>query len=55
MDNAEWLKKRLAELRQSSPEYRDQAFYLALNDFVQEQYKRMDQIQRELDGRMWRE
>ncbi|WP_171030787.1 hypothetical protein [Pediococcus stilesii] len=55
MDNAEWLKERLDAFRRSSPKYGDQAFYLALNDFVQEQYKRMDQIQRELDGRMWKE
>lgn len=53
MDENTWLTSQLEQLRQSSSDYRDQAFYLALNDFVQEQSKRMEQIQRELDGRMW--
>lgn len=55
MENIEWLTNQLDTLRQSAPEYNDQAFYLALKEFVQEQHRRMDQIQRELDGRMWRE
>lgn len=53
MDDQKWLIEQIEQLRQSASDYREQSFYLGLKDFVQEQSKRIDQTQRELDGRMW--
>jgi hypothetical protein len=53
MDELAWLEDQLDQLRQSSSSYNDQAFYFALKQLALEQQKRLDQLQRELDGRMW--
>ncbi|GAB5052252.1 hypothetical protein NVV78_05965 [Pediococcus ethanolidurans] len=53
MDTNDWVKTQLEELSQSSKQYEDRAFYLALLALVKEQQQRLIQSQVEVDGRTW--
>ncbi|GEN93953.1 hypothetical protein PET01_00030 [Pediococcus ethanolidurans] len=53
MDTNDWVKTQLEELSQSSKQYEDRAFYLALLALVKEQQQRLIQSQGEVDGRTW--
>jgi hypothetical protein len=48
-----WLIEQVKALEKKQPEYEDRAFLHALEKVIQEQQKRSDQIQSELDGRLW--
>ena len=48
-----WLIEQVKALSKTQPEYQDRAFLLALQKVIKEQQKRTDQIQSELDGRLW--
>ena len=51
MDQTEtaWLLEQARQLAQQATTYQQKAFYVALGD----QQKRADQLENELDGRMW--
>ncbi|MQS90241.1 hypothetical protein [Companilactobacillus mishanensis] len=52
-EHCEWLLKEVDKLQQKQPQYEDRAFLLALKSVIIEQNKRSEQIQNELDGRLW--
>ena len=55
MDQTEtaWLLEQARQLAQQATTYQQKAFYVALSDLIREQQKRADQLENELDGRMW--
>lgn len=48
-----WLLDQAQQLAQQATTYQQKAFYVALGDLIREQQKRADQLENELDGRMW--
>ncbi|KRL68189.1 hypothetical protein [Companilactobacillus versmoldensis] len=48
-----WLVEQVKALAKKQPEYEDRAFLYALQSVIKEQQKRTEQIQGELDGRLW--
>lgn len=48
-----WLIEQVKALAKKQPEFEDRAFLYALQTVIKEQQKRTDQIQHELDGRLW--
>ena len=53
MENTEWLLEQIDSLKAQQPAYETRAFLTALQQVVREQATRGDQIQHELDGRLW--
>lgn len=53
MDTQLWVEHELDVLISESKTYPDQAFYRELKQLFIEQYQRIEQLQGELDGRMW--
>lgn len=53
MEQKEWMLSQIKDLQQKSTDYRQIALFQALEKLIQEQYKRMEQAQGEIDGRMW--
>ena len=53
MDEQTWVDQQISTLIQDSSNYPDQAFYRGLRELFTEQYLRLEQLQGELDGRMW--
>ncbi|WP_334329926.1 hypothetical protein [Companilactobacillus sp. HBUAS59699] len=52
-EQSRWLVDQIDQLKESQPEYEKRAFLTALKKVVTEQSIRTDQIQHELDGRLW--
>lgn len=52
-EQSKWLMDQIDQLKNSQPEYEKRAFLTALKKVVMEQAVRTDQIQHELDGRLW--
>lgn len=52
-EQSKWLMDQIDQLKNSQPEYEKRAFLTALKKVVTEQVVRTDQIQHELDGRLW--
>ncbi|KRK78596.1 hypothetical protein [Companilactobacillus nodensis] len=52
-EQSKWLMDQIDQLKNSQPEYERRAFLTALKKIVNEQATRTDQIQHELDGRLW--
>ncbi|WP_211334375.1 hypothetical protein [Companilactobacillus furfuricola] len=48
-----WLIEQVKALAKDQTQYEDRAFLLALQTVIKEQQKRSEQIQSELDGRLW--
>ncbi|WP_125707685.1 hypothetical protein [Companilactobacillus zhongbaensis] len=48
-----WLVEQVKALAKKQNEYEDRAFLYALQTVIKEQQKRSEQIQSELDGRLW--
>lgn len=48
-----WLIEQVKALSKKQNEYENRAFLHALKTVIQEQQKRSEQIQHELDGRLW--
>ncbi|AKP66252.1 hypothetical protein [Companilactobacillus ginsenosidimutans] len=48
-----WLVEQVKALAKQQPAYEDRAFLFALQSVIKEQQKRSEQIQSELDGRLW--
>ncbi|MEG0268567.1 MAG: hypothetical protein RR439_06875 [Carnobacterium sp.] len=53
MDEKDWLLAELETLFSSSQEYKQKALLKATIELVEEQFKRIDQMEGELDGRLW--
>ncbi|MGB3160097.1 hypothetical protein [Carnobacterium sp.] len=53
MDREDWLLLELEALFSSSQEYKQKALLKATMDIVKEQFKRINQMEGELDGRLW--
>ncbi|KIS03885.1 hypothetical protein [Paucilactobacillus wasatchensis] len=53
MDTQKWVQQQVMTLIENSLDFKEQAFYQALQDTLTEQFKRIDQLQGEIDGRSW--
>ncbi|MGY3749087.1 hypothetical protein [Vagococcus acidifermentans] len=53
MTQQDWLYAQIASLEASSQQYEDRAFFQELREIVQEQYKRIEQAEGEIDGTIW--
>ncbi len=53
MDRKEWLLEQIEEIKNSSKDYRQIALYQEFAELIKEQYKRIEQTEGEIDGRMW--
>ncbi|BAP84722.1 hypothetical protein LOOC260_101440 [Paucilactobacillus hokkaidonensis JCM 18461] len=53
METQEWVNQQVAKLIDQSTDFQEQSFYQALQDTLTEQFKRIEQLQGEVDGRMW--
>ena len=53
MNEKDWLLIELDALFSSSQEYKQKALLKATMELVKEQFKRIDQMEGELDGRLW--
>ncbi|WP_164509942.1 hypothetical protein [Lacticaseibacillus porcinae] len=53
MSEGEWLLQEAKRLADDSQTYEDVAFYTQLAVFLDEQDRRIDQAQGELDGILW--
>ncbi|APX73191.1 hypothetical protein M5C72_08910 [Companilactobacillus allii] len=52
-EQSSWLIDQINQLKDKQVKYEDRAFLSALKQVVIEQSTRTDQIQHELDGRLW--
>lgn len=52
-ENTDWLLNQVTELKSKQAAYEDRAFLTALQVVIKEQARRSEQIQAELDGRLW--
>lgn len=53
MEENEWLRKQLKQLESDSRDYRQKALLQATIALLEEQEKRREQLQGELDGTLW--
>ncbi len=53
MNEQEWCQNQLDEFMQNSHTYPQKALFFSLKQLLDEQYKRMEQTQGELDGKLW--
>lgn len=53
MEHEEWMKQQIKELERKSTDYRQKALYQEFLKLIEEQYKRIEQTEGEIDGRMW--
>ncbi|CZR03701.1 hypothetical protein [Trichococcus ilyis] len=53
METENWVQERLDCLIEASRDYRQKALFQETKKLFQEQYQRIEQMQGELDGRMW--
>ncbi|UJF16184.1 hypothetical protein LZ578_03365 [Jeotgalibaca sp. MA1X17-3] len=53
MEHEEWMKQQIKELERKSSDYRQKALYQEFLKLIEEQYKRIEQTEGEIDGRMW--
>lgn len=52
-DQEKWVIEQLEILFKESREYKQKALLLATKEIIQEQEKRKEQLQGELDGTLW--
>lgn len=53
MEQKEWMLSLIEQLKVKSKDYRQIALYQAFSELVEEQYKRIEQAEGEIDGRSW--
>ncbi|MER2064630.1 MAG: hypothetical protein ABS873_08245 [Alkalibacterium sp.] len=53
MEENQWLVKQLEQLESDSRDYRQKALLQATISLLEEQEKRREQLQGELDGTLW--
>lgn len=49
-----WATQQLLTLAVQTPQFKEKALYLALAELTEEQQRRIDLAQGELDGRTWK-
>ena len=53
METENWAQKQLDHLVETSKDYRQKALFQETKKLFQDQYQRMEQMEGELDGRIW--
>lgn len=53
MEQKEWMLSQINYLKEISKDYRQIALYQEFGELIQEQYKRIEQAEGEIDGRSW--
>lgn len=53
-EQSQWLREQIEDLALRQSQFTDRAFWLALSRLVQEQGRRQEQLEGEIDGRTWR-
>lgn len=53
MEDNQWLTHQLIKLRNESQDYKQKALLEAAKQLLEEQEKRREQLQGELDGTLW--
>ncbi|HEX5351427.1 MAG TPA: hypothetical protein VFW58_07355 [Trichococcus sp.] len=53
METENWAQEQLDHLVEASKDYRQKALFQETKKLFQDQYQRMEQMEGELDGRMW--
>ena len=53
METENWVQEQLDHLVAVSQDYRQKALFQETKKLFQEQHQRMEQMEGELDGRMW--
>lgn len=53
-EQSQWLREQIEDLEVRQSQFTDRAFWLALSRLVQEQGRRQEQLEGEIDGRTWR-
>nr|WP_319216633.1 hypothetical protein [uncultured Trichococcus sp.] len=53
METENWVQEQLDRLVEASRDYRQKALFQETKKLFQEQYQRMEQMQGELEGRIW--
>ena len=53
MEDKDWLMNQLDVLFEASRDYKQKALLLATKELLEEQEKRREQLQGELDGTLW--
>ncbi|MGP6139170.1 MULTISPECIES: hypothetical protein [unclassified Jeotgalibaca] len=53
MEQKEWMLSQINYLKEISKDYRQIALYQEFAELIQEQYKRIEQAEGEIDGRSW--
>ncbi|MFH5811627.1 hypothetical protein [Companilactobacillus sp. FL22-1] len=52
-DNGAWLKNKVNELSKEQHSYENRAFLVAMENIIDEQNRRLEQLKGEVDGRLW--
>lgn len=53
METEQWLLEQIEDIKNKSTDYRQIALYQEFATLIKEQYKRIEQTEGEIDGRMW--
>ena len=53
-EQSQWLREQIEGLAVRQSQFTDRACWLALSRLVQEQGRRQEQLEGEIDGRTWR-
>ncbi|AZP03875.1 hypothetical protein [Jeotgalibaca ciconiae] len=53
MEQKDWMLNQIKLLEERSKDYRQTALFQEFAKLINEQYKRIEQTQGEIDGRMW--
>lgn len=52
-ENRQWIIQEIDHLINQEPQYENRAFLIGLKNLIHEQVVRSDQMQGEIDGRLW--
>lgn len=52
-ENRQWIIQEIDHLIKREPQYENRAFLIGLKNLIHEQAVRSDQMQGEIDGRLW--
>lgn len=53
MAHQEWMLEQIERLQKESKDYRQIALFQEFGQLVREQFKRIEQTEGEIDGRIW--
>ncbi|WP_080147172.1 hypothetical protein [Marinilactibacillus piezotolerans] len=53
MEDKQWMLAQLTDLFHKSRDYKQKALLMAAKELIEEQEKRKEQLQGELDGTLW--